>query len=38
MDAGLTMNMEMAMEGLTMNIGMAGDMKVKNATGSLTAE
>lgn len=32
MDAGLTMNMEMAMEGLTMNIGMAGDMKVKNAT------
>src|SRR5699024_9708073 len=32
MDAGLTMNMEMAMEGLTMNIGMAGDMKGKNAT------
>ena len=34
MDADLTMNMEMAMEGLTMNIGMTGDMKVKNAAGA----
>ncbi len=34
MDAGLTMNMEMDMEGLTLNIGMTGDMKVKNAAST----